>query len=59
MFNYSGVISFSSDRELTPAQLNQMLDLIYLQLNEPEDDEHEPEDYETSNCLVTLDKAVK
>ena len=56
MFKYFGKISFNSNQELTPAQLNQLLDLIYLQLNEPETDEQEPETYETSNCLVTIEK---
>ena len=38
MFKYSGKIEFTTDQELTPTQLNQLLDLIYLQIVEPVDE---------------------
>lgn len=57
MFNYSGKISFTSDQELTPTQLNQLLDLIYLQIVEPVDENQEDENYKTTAQIVTLDKA--
>jgi hypothetical protein len=58
MFNYSGKISFSSDQELTPTQLNQLLDLIYLQIVEPVDENQNNENYSTSAQIVTLDKEL-
>lgn len=56
MFNYSGKISFTSDQELTPTQLNQLLDLIYLQIVEPVDENQNSENYSTTAQIVTLDK---
>jgi uncharacterized UPF0160 family protein len=58
MFKYSGKISFSSDQELTPTQLNQLLDLIYLQIVEPVDENQNAEDYSTTAQIVTLDKEI-
>lgn len=58
MFNYSGKISFTSDQELTPTQLNQLLDLIYLQIIEPVDENQNSENYSTSNQIVSLDKEL-
>jgi uncharacterized UPF0160 family protein len=56
MFKYSGKISFSSDQELTTTQLNQLLDLIYLQIVEPVDENQNDETYSTTAQIVTLDK---
>ena len=56
MFNYSGKISFTSDQELTPTQLHQLLDLIYLQIVEPVDENQNDETFSTSAQIVTLDK---
>jgi hypothetical protein len=56
MFNYSGKILFTSDQELTPTQLNQLLDLLYLQIVEPVDENQNDETYSTSAQIVTLDK---
>jgi hypothetical protein len=58
MFKYSGKISFTSDQELTPTQLNQMLDLLFLQIVEPVDENQNDETYSTSNQIVTLDKDI-
>jgi hypothetical protein len=56
MFKYSGKISFETDQELTPTQLNQMLDLLFLQIVEPVDENQNNEPYSTSAQIVTLDK---
>jgi len=56
MFKYSGKIEFTTDQELTPTQLNQLLDLIYLQIVEPVDENQNDETYSTSAQIVTLDK---
>lgn len=58
MFNYSGKISFTSDQELTPTQLNQLLNLIYLQIVEPVDENQNSENYSTSAQIVTLEKEL-
>jgi hypothetical protein len=58
MFKYSGKISFTSDQELTPTQLNQMLDLLFLQIVEPVDENQNDETYSTSAQIVTLDKDI-
>jgi len=59
MFKYSGKISFTSDQELTPTQLNQMLDLLFLQIVEPVDENQNDETFSTSAQIVTLDKETK
>jgi hypothetical protein len=56
MFKYSGKISFSSDQELTTTQLNQLLDLLFLQIVEPVDENQNNETYSTTAQIVTLDK---
>ncbi len=58
MFKYSGKISFTSDQELTPTQLNQMLDLLFLQIVEPVDENQNDETFSTSAQIVTLDKDI-
>lgn len=59
MKKYSGFFSFEADQELTTAQLNQLLDLIYLQLSEPETADQEPETYATANCVVAFNEGAK
>ena len=56
MTKYKGIISFESDTELTPQQLGQLLDLLFLQIVEPVDENQESETYKTTNQIVTLDK---
>jgi hypothetical protein len=56
MFKYSGKISFTSDQELTPTQLNQLLDLLFLQIVEPVDENQNNETYSTTAQIVTLEK---
>jgi hypothetical protein len=56
MFKYSGKISFETDQELTPTQLNQLLDLLFLQIVEPVDENQNDETFSTSAQIVTLDK---
>ena len=58
MFKYSGKISFTSDQELTPTQLNQLLDLLFLQIVEPVDENQNDETFSTSAQIVTLDKEL-
>jgi hypothetical protein len=56
MFKYSGKIEFTTDQELTPTQLNQLLDLLFLQIVEPVDENQNDETFSTSAQIVTLDK---
>jgi uncharacterized UPF0160 family protein len=58
MFKYSGKIEFTTDQELTPTQLNQLLDLIYLQIVEPVDENQNSENYSTTAQIVTLEKEI-
>jgi hypothetical protein len=39
MFQYKGTISFESNQELTPKQLNQIVFAIQVQMEEPADEE--------------------
>jgi len=57
-FDYEGTISFTTDKQLTQEQLNQLMDIISLQIIEPVDAEQEDEDYSSRNVEVTV-KEVK
>jgi hypothetical protein len=57
-FDYEGTISFTTDKQLTQEQLNQLMDIIILQIAEPVDENQEDEDYSTRNVEVTV-KEVK
>jgi hypothetical protein len=59
MKKYSGSFSFEADQELTTAQLNQLLDQLFLQLSEPETAEHEAENYATAKCVVAFNEGGK
>lgn len=54
VYDYEGTISFTTDRELTPEQLNQLMDIIALQIVEPVDANQNDEDYSTRNIEVTV-----
>jgi hypothetical protein len=56
MPSYSGKFFFDTDQELTPAQINQLLDLIYLQIVEPVDENQNDEEYSTSNQIVNIER---
>ena len=56
---YEGRISFKTDKEMTPSQISQMLDLLYLQINEPVDEAGDDEDYTTENIFVYLNEEGK
>ena len=58
VFDYEGTISFTTDKQLTQEQLDQLMDLISLQIIEPVDAEQEDEDYSSRNVEVTV-KEVK
>jgi hypothetical protein len=56
---YEGRISFKTDKAMTPSQISQMLDLLYLQINEPVDESGNDEDYTTENIFVYLNEEGK
>jgi hypothetical protein len=58
VFDYEGTIRFTTDKQLTQEQLNQLMDIITLQIVEPVDENQEDEDYSTRNAEVTV-KEVK
>jgi hypothetical protein len=57
-FDYEGTICFTTDKQLTQEQLNQLMDIIALQIIEPVDADQEDEDYSTRGVEVTV-KEVK
>jgi len=55
MFQYKGTISFQSDQELTPEQIDQIVFAIEVQMEEPVDAEGNDEEFSTREVLVTLE----
>ena len=55
MFQYKGTISFQSDQELTPEQLDQIVFAIEVQMEEPADEEGNDVEFSTREVLVTLE----
>ena len=53
-FDYEGTIRFTTDKQLTQEQLNQLMDIIALQIIEPVNEDQEDEDYSTRNVEVTV-----
>jgi hypothetical protein len=47
---YKIEITFSTDRPLTPYELNALEGHLMLQIDEPVNEDQEPENYETSNA---------
>ena len=47
---YKIEITFSTDRPLTPYELNALESHLMLQIDEPVNEDQEPETYETSNA---------
>jgi hypothetical protein len=55
MFQYKGTISFQSDTELTPEQLDQIVFAIEVQMEEPADANGNDEEFSTREVLVSLE----
>jgi len=55
MFQYKGTISFQSDQELTPEQLDQIVFAIQVQMEEPADEEGNDVEFSTREVLVSLE----
>jgi hypothetical protein len=55
MFQYKGTISFQSDQELTPEQLDQLVFAIEVQIEEPADANGNDEEFSTREVLVSLE----
>jgi len=55
MFQYKGTISFQSDQELTPEQLDQIVFAIQVQMEEPVDEEGNDVEFSTREVLVSLE----
>jgi len=55
MFQYKGTISFQSDQELTPEQIDQIVFAIEVQMEEPADEEGNDVEFSTREVLVTLE----
>lgn len=53
-FDYEGTIRFTTDKQLTQEQMNQLMDIIALQIIEPVNEDQEDEDYSTRNVEVTV-----
>jgi hypothetical protein len=57
-FDYEGKIRFTTDKQLTQEQLNQLMDIISLQIIEPVDADQEDEDYSTRGVEVTVKEVI-
>ncbi len=55
MFQYKGTISFESDQELTPEQLDQIVFALEVQIEEPVDAEGNDEEFSTREILISLE----
>lgn len=53
-FTYSIKASFVSDRELNDSELENLIEYINLQIQEPWDENQESENYVSSDILVEL-----
>ncbi len=51
-FRYSIKTSFVSDRELTASEMDNLFENIILQIQEPQDENQEDENYVTSEILI-------
>jgi hypothetical protein len=52
--NYKAEIIFSTDKQLTAEQIDNLLGNLELQINEPVDSEQEAEDYATSLISINI-----
>ena len=52
--NYKAEIIFSTDKQLTVEQIDNLLGNLELQVNEPVDSEQEAEDYATSLISINI-----
>ena len=57
-FDYEGTIRFTTDKQLTQEQLNQLMDIISLQIIEPVDADQNDEDYLTRGVEVTVKEVI-
>jgi hypothetical protein len=55
VYEYKGTISFKSDQELTPEQLDQIVFALQVQMEEPADEEGNDEEFSTFEVLVSLE----
>lgn len=55
MFQYKGTVSFQSDQELTPEQLDQIVFALQVQMEEPVDENGNDEEFSTCEVLVSLE----
>ena len=55
MFQYKGTVSFQSDQELTPEQLDQIVFALQVQMEEPVDENGNDEEFSTFEVLVSLE----
>ena len=53
---YRAEIVFTSNKKLTPKQLDDLLGHLELQVNEPVDSNQEAEDYDTSLLSININK---
>lgn len=51
---YKGTLSFETDRELTTEQIDQLAEMIHLQIQEPQDQNQEQEEYTTFSSVVNV-----
>lgn len=56
MIDYKIEVTFTSNKELTPNELDALFSLIALQVQEPQNIEGEDEEWKPSNITVTGDK---
>jgi hypothetical protein len=57
--NYKAEIIFSTDKQLTAEQIDNLLGNLELQINEPVDSEQEAEDYATSLISINITEEGK
>jgi hypothetical protein len=55
MFQYKGTVSFQSDQELTPEQLDQIVFALQVQMEEPVDENGNDQEFSTCEVLVSLE----
>ncbi len=57
--NYKAEIIFSTDKQLTAEQIDNLLGNLELQISEPVDSEQEAEDYATSLISINITEEGK
>jgi len=59
MFQYEGKIRFTTDKELTDRELQQLIFAIEVQIEEPTDSNGDDENFKTSVVLVELEPTIQ